>query len=88
MTAKNPEFALFGAYALQDAERLLEQFEKENVKFQIDADTHPGPANINAAISPRSNISIFVHRDDDTKARAIFDKLFSTSMPSADELGM
>jgi hypothetical protein len=86
MTAKNSEFALFGTYALQDAERLLEQFEKESVKFQIEADTHPGPANIHAAISPRSNVSIFVHRDDDPKAKAIFDKLFSLSMPSADEL--
>jgi hypothetical protein len=88
MTARNSEFAWFGTYALQDAERLLERFEKENVKFQIDADTHPGPANIYAARPPRSNISIFVHRDDDTKARAIFDKLFSISMSSPDELGM
>jgi hypothetical protein len=86
MTAKNSEFALFGTYALQDAERLLGRFEKEHIRFQIDADTHAGPSNIHAAIPPRSNIGIYVHRDDNAKATTIVDELFRLSMPSEDEL--
>lgn len=76
----NPAFHRLGKFAVADAEALLKRFEQENIRFEINRDDSPvrQMMPITAITGGYSGtapmIELFVHPDDEAKARAIINE--------------
>jgi hypothetical protein len=73
----NPAFRRLGKFPVADAERLLKRFEKENIRFEINRDDSPVrrmmplTAITGGYSGTAPMIELFVHPEDEAKAKAI-----------------
>jgi len=73
----NPAFRRLGKFPVADAETLLKRFEQENIRFEINRDDSPVRqmmpiTAVSGGLSGTAPmIEIFIHPDDEAKAKAI-----------------